>query len=89
MTKIIYDKWENGSLVKHEVTEDKNGHPTWSIKESWTGLNPKFVSYLASRHTSYTTHYDEKNDTDILISNFDWENFYKSVEQILKEKNHG
>jgi hypothetical protein len=44
---------------------------------------------LAFRHTSYRTHYDEKKDMDILIPDFNWVNFYRAIEQHLKEKNHG
>jgi hypothetical protein len=38
MTKIIYDRYEKGVHVLHEITFDENEHPTWSIKENWKGL---------------------------------------------------
>jgi len=51
MTQVIYDKWLNGSLIKHEITEDENGHPTWRIKDSWVGLTDEEIDAIMDDET--------------------------------------
>ena len=71
MTQVIYDKWVNGSLIKHEITEDENGHPTWRMIDSWVGLTDDEIAYIV-------------NDTDTL---FELEDFARAIEQALRIKN--
>ena len=77
MTKIIYDKWENGSLVKHEITEDKNGNPTWRMIDSWAGLTDDEIKDI-----------DKSIDPKINIGKGKLL-FARAIEQSLKEKNYG
>ena len=77
MTQVIYDKWLNGSLIKHEITEDENGHPTWRIKDSWEGLTDDEIKDI-----------DKSIDPKISIGKGKML-FARAIEQALKEKNHG
>ena len=75
MTQVIYDKWLNGSLIKHEITEDENGHSTWRIKDNWIGLtDDEFNSIL-------------KDCWIFGLGQVDEVKFARAIEQALKEKN--
>ena len=77
MTQVIYDKWLNGSLIKHEITEDENGHPTWRIKDSWVGLtDDEIIDMYFQANINPQPH-------GFIID------FIRAIEQALKEKNHG
>jgi hypothetical protein len=56
----------------------------------WVGLTPEEVQFYALKHRQLVNaHYDSASDTNIITAAFETTVFYETVEQALKERNHG
>jgi hypothetical protein len=56
----------------------------------WVGLTPEEIQFYALKHRQLVNaHYDAASDTNIITAAFEATVFYETVEQALKERNHG
>ena len=59
-------------------------------KREWVGLTDEEVQFYALKHRQLVNaHYDAASDTNIIAAAFEATVFYETVEQALKERNHG
>ena len=100
-TNMLYSDWEHretqvtSNLIRKGIEEGKiNAELRAEIERlkqrEWQGLTPEEVQFCALKHRQLVNaHYDAASDTNIITAAFEATVFYETVEQALKERNHG